>query len=174
MKWFDNNGHLFNIVHLSKIMEGARYCGNRYGSSIPKRFGSHQMSHSIGIWPTTKIITWTFQRMDSYRQSYMDVYMPHNAHKAIGKLRVSSHQPEIKGRRNTRIPTAERFCKLCEKEILWGAILCISAQLSTTLQRSMQSSTRTPPSNKWWRRLINDSLAKCWSRFRSMGDQHLQ
>ena len=48
--------HPFGIVHLSKIMEGARYCGNRYGSSIPKRFGSHQMSHSIGIWPTTKII----------------------------------------------------------------------------------------------------------------------
>ena len=43
------------------------------------------------------------------RPRYMDTYMPHNFHKALGQLLVLFDQLEIETGRGLHIPRAERF-----------------------------------------------------------------
>ena len=55
--------------------------------------------------------------------------MPHSAHKAIGQLRLSAHQLEIRAGRALRMTRAERLYKLCEVEIESMELFC-NAQIS--------------------------------------------
>ena len=87
------------------------------------------------IWPTTNIISWPNQRTQRY--SYMDIYMLHSSRKA-------SHNWEIEARQAIHISRAERFCKLCEREIEHKEYVA-STHLTNTLDRNMSPSMWTPP-----------------------------
>ena len=71
----------------------------------------------------------------------MDVYTPHSACKAVGQLRVSSHQLEIEAGQALYMPRAERFDKLCEEEIKSEGTFCVDAQFSTPCRKKY---TTTP------------------------------
>ena len=75
MKWFNNNAcdikNLPPFQYFSPLQNDENNQGiverSIYGSSIPKRLGSHQGIHFSQRWRTTKINLQTSQRMDSYR-----------------------------------------------------------------------------------------------------------
>ena len=67
--------------------------------------------------PTTQIISWNFKLWIHIQPMYMDIYMPHNFHKEIVQLRVSSKILYTEVRRAFPIPRVESFFKLCKKEI---------------------------------------------------------
>ena len=69
------------------------------------------------------------------RLRYIDICMPHNACKAVGQLRVSSHQLKIEAGQAVCMPRAERFCKGCVREIKSEGTFCVGAHLSTTYRK---------------------------------------
>ena len=112
-----------DIVHISKMMNGTGYCCKVYGSSIPKDLEHtkaasapkdgllQRLFHELvrdhteagvhGCQPHTREPLPL--KMTYYKDYFMSLseltqrlqYMLHSAHKAIGQLRVSSHQQGI-------------------------------------------------------------------------------
>ena len=125
------------IGFLGDVKNISIYLNKIYGSSILRGLGSHQGSHFPQRFLTTNIISWTFK-------SCTYIYMPHSVGKVIGQLKFSCHQPKITARGALHITEPMIL------EIMWcrdrtmRSILCIGAQLSTTLEKSMWPSIWTP------------------------------
>ena len=100
INWFNKNGlkiknlhHSFDIVQLSQIIKGIRYCGNIYSISNPKDF-----AHTKGV----KLVYYKDHFMKFLGDGFIKgpmykehVCMLHCVDRAIDKFKVASHQLEV-------------------------------------------------------------------------------